>query len=93
MAPRNAESKRLGKNRGRPAKGQTQNQTSLGNLHHVEESVGCYVFQFQDDKTGRKYVHPSAMRFALRIMDDEAQESTQSVLQSLKENGQLVSFR
>ena len=82
----------LGRNRGRPAKGLAQNQMTLGNLHHVEETLGCYVFQFQDDKTGRKYVHPSAMRFALRIMDDEAQETIQSVLQSLKENGQLVSF-
>lgn len=49
------------------------------------------AFQFQDDKTGRKLIHPAALRYSLKLVDDELQSSTKAIAQSLLEHNQVVS--
>ena len=49
------------------------------------------VLQFQDDRTGRKLVHPSALRYSLKLVEEEAQLTTKSVSRSLLQSGEVVS--
>jgi len=83
-----------GRNRKRPAATKKKQQFNVleNDVDLIKASSsagGYYALQFQDDKTGRKNIHPSAMRFALRIMEEEAQLCTKSVAQSLVENSEL----
>jgi len=87
-----------GRNRKRPAATKKKQQFNVleNDVDLIKASSsagGYYALQFQDDKTGRKNIHPSAMRFALRIMEEEAQLCTKSVAQSLVENSELVSIQ
>jgi hypothetical protein len=50
------------------------------------------VFQFQDDKTGRKLIHPAALRYSLKLVEDELQATTKAVAQSLLEHNEAVSL-
>ena len=51
------------------------------------------VFQFEDDKTGRKLIHPAALRYSLKLVEEELQSTTKSVAQSLLEHDELVSAK
>ena len=50
------------------------------------------VRQFQDDHTGLKLIHPSALRYCLKIVEEELQLTTKSVAQSLLEQNELVRY-
>jgi hypothetical protein len=49
------------------------------------------TLQFQDDKTGRKHIHPAALRYCLKIIEDELVISIQSVSESLMQRNKAVS--
>ena len=51
---------------------------------------GGRVLSFQDDKTGRSLLHPSALRFTMKLMEEEAQRTATTVSQSLMDSGELV---
>jgi hypothetical protein len=59
---------------------------------HIQ-SWGEYTLQFQDDKTGRKNIHPSALRFTLKLVGDLARDTSTSVSKSLYDDGELVRAR
>jgi len=50
------------------------------------------LLQFENDNTGRKIIHPSALRFTLKIMEHEVHRIIESVVRKLTENNQLVSI-
>lgn len=62
---------------------------------HTVQTYGDsnHVFLFQEDKTGRRQIHPSALRFALKLAEEEARETRDVVSQSLAENGELDESR
>lgn len=65
--------------------------TATPNKRQSSPTPKALVFQFQDDKTGRKLIHPSALRYSLKLVEDELQTTTKAVAQSLLEHNQLVS--
>ena len=54
------------------------------------EKWGDYTLKYQDDNTGSRYIHPTALRFTLNIVEDLARDTTTSVSKSLKDDGELV---
>lgn len=48
-----------------------------------------YTPQFRNDSTGRRTLHPSALRFAMKLMDEEGRRTTQSVSLRLHNNGEM----
>ena len=59
--------------------------------HVPVEKFGDYILKYQDDKTGSRNIHPTALRFALGIVEDLARDTTASVSKSLRDDGELVS--
>jgi len=59
--------------------------TTTSQIHHVN--------LFQDDQTGRQYIHPSALRYALKLINEEAHKTTESISLSLSENGEIDESR
>ena len=60
-------------------------------MNHEPATHGGHELLFQDDKTGRKKVNVSALRWVLRIIQDETAESLQSVSEELRSEGETVS--
>ena len=57
------------------------------------QAWGDYTLQFQDDKTGRKNIHPSALRFTRKLVEDLARDTCVSVAKSLQDDGELEESR
>lgn len=55
------------------------------------EKWGDYTLKYQDDQSGNRYIHPTALRFTLGIVEDLARDSTDTVSKSLKDDGEMVS--
>mmetsp|Transcript_20368 Transcript_20368/g.30235 ORF Transcript_20368/g.30235 Transcript_20368/m.30235 type:complete len:152 (+) Transcript_20368:135-590(+) len=56
-------------------------------------SFNSIPLEFQDDKTGRKKIHPSALRHCLKIVEHEARRTTESVARILIESNQMEESR
>jgi hypothetical protein len=72
------------KRRGRPPRKRSYSQI---------QAWGDYTLQFQDDKTGRKNIHPSALRFTRKLVEDLARDTCVSVAKSLQDDGELEESR
>jgi len=53
------------------------------------QTLNDVPLQFQDDKTGKKNIRPSALRHSLKIVENEARRITESVVRNLIENNQV----
>ena len=73
--------KKINRKRSRPTASRPQ----------VQQQLRPLVLQFQDDRTGRKLIHPSALRYSLKLVEEEAQLTTKSVSRSLLQSGEVVS--
>lgn len=47
--------------------------------------------KFVDDRSGRKPVHPSALRYTLKLVEQEAKNASKTVSEMLLEGGEEVS--
>lgn len=54
---------------------------------------GDYVPKFQNDYLGRRPMDPAVIRYCARIAKTEARPTTQSIAQSLLNNGEMVRFK
>lgn len=57
------------------------------------QKYGEYTLKYQDDKSGSKYIHPTAVRFTLHAVEDLARDTIASVSKSLKDDGEQVRYK
>lgn len=72
-----------------------QSRRDYGTAHEpVDASTVAQAYEmkkFVDDSSGRKPVHPSALRYTLKLVEQEAKNASKTVSEMLLEGGEEVS--